>query len=50
LWAHFAPLRARRAELETHPDEADAILRRGAARAWGEASKVLARVRDAMGL
>jgi tryptophanyl-tRNA synthetase len=21
LWAHFAPLRARRAELETHPDE-----------------------------
>jgi tryptophanyl-tRNA synthetase len=50
LWDHFAPLRARRAELEARPDEVDAILRRGAERARAEAAKVLARVRNAMGL
>ncbi len=50
LWEHFAPMRNRRAELEADPGHVEAILRSGAERARGEAARVLARVRHAMGL
>jgi tryptophanyl-tRNA synthetase len=50
IWEHFAPMRARRTELQANPDEVDAILRAGAERARAHASKVLARVRTAVGL
>jgi tryptophanyl-tRNA synthetase len=50
IWEHFAPMRARRAELESDPGEVEAILRAGAERARTEAAKVLSRVRQAVGL
>ena len=50
LWEHFAPARARRAEIESDPKYIDEVLRRGAARANELANVTLRRVRQAMGL
>jgi len=47
---YFEPMRARRAELEHKPDEIEAILRRGAARARELATPVLEACRAASGL
>jgi tryptophanyl-tRNA synthetase len=49
-WNHFAPYRARRAELAANPDYVDQVLRDGAGRARATASVVLRRVRQACGL
>ena len=49
-WEFFAPMRARRAEILADPGYVDRVLADGAARAREEASKVLARVRRAVGL
>ena len=49
-WDYFAPMRARRAEILTDPSYVDEVLAAGALRAREEASKVLARVRRAVGL
>jgi tryptophanyl-tRNA synthetase len=49
-WDYFAPMRARREELVAHPEEVDAVLRDGAEKAREEATKVLDRVRRAVGL
>jgi tryptophanyl-tRNA synthetase len=46
----FAPFRARRAELQAHPDYVEEVLRKGAERARTEAAKTLDRARDAVGL
>ena len=50
FWTRFAPLRARRAELERNPAFVEDVLRRGAARARAEARKTLAAARRAMGI
>ena len=50
IWEHFAPARARRAEIESDPKYIDEVLRRGAARANELANVTLRRVRQAMGL
>jgi len=49
-WSHFAPARARRAELVANPDYVREVLAQGAERARAVASKVLARARHASGL
>ncbi len=49
-WDFFAPMRDRRAEILADPGYVDRVLADGAARAREEASKVLARVRRAVGL
>jgi tryptophanyl-tRNA synthetase len=49
-WDFFAPMRARRAEILADPGHVDRVLADGAARARAEASKVLVRVRRAVGL
>lgn len=49
-WDYFAPMRARRAELEKDLSQVEAILAAGAVRAREEAAKTLARVRAAVGL
>jgi tryptophanyl-tRNA synthetase len=49
-WDFFAPMRARRAEILADPGYVDKVLADGAVRAREEASKVLARVRKAVGL
>ncbi len=49
-WDHFAPMRARRAEIEADPGFVDQVLANGAMRAREEAGKVLKRVRRAVGL
>ncbi|RYD46378.1 MAG: tryptophan--tRNA ligase, partial [Verrucomicrobiaceae bacterium] len=49
-WDYFAPMRARRAEILADPGYVDNVLADGAVRAREEASKVLARVRKAVGL
>ena len=49
-WDYFAPMRARRAEILADPSYVDEVLAAGALRAREEASKVLARVRRAVGL
>ncbi|MCS6771318.1 MAG: tryptophan--tRNA ligase [Kiritimatiellae bacterium] len=48
--AHFAPLRARRAELAANLDYVEQVLRRGAERARAEARATLAKARAAAGL
>ena len=48
--AHFAPYRARRAELAANPGYVDQVLRDGAVRARATASAVLQRARQACGL
>jgi tryptophanyl-tRNA synthetase len=49
-WAHFAEARARRKELEAHPDHVLEVLRAGAERARAVARPVLKRARRACGL
>jgi len=49
-WDYFAPMRARREELVANPGEVDAVLQAGAEKAREEATKVLDRVRKAVGL
>jgi tryptophanyl-tRNA synthetase len=49
-WEHFAPARARRAELVANPGHVDRVLRDGAERARSVADKVLQRARQACGL
>lgn len=49
-WDYFAPMRARRAEIVATPGYVDEVLAQGAARAQAEASRVLDRVRRAVGL
>ena len=50
IGTYFAPMRARREELVANPDEVDAVLKAGAEKARTEATKVLDRVRKAVGL
>lgn len=50
LWEYFAPMRARRAEILAQPDYVDEVLASGAERANAIASRVMARVRGAVGL
>jgi tryptophanyl-tRNA synthetase len=50
VWTHFAPARARRAELVANLDQVEATLRDGAARARAVATPVLDRARKACGL
>ncbi|MDD5349765.1 MAG: tryptophan--tRNA ligase [Chthoniobacteraceae bacterium] len=50
IWEHFAPARARRAEIEANPGYIDEVLRKGALRANELANATLGRVRNAMGL
>lgn len=49
-WNYFAEARAKRAELAAHPDQVEAILRDGAARAKAVATQVLKRARKACGI
>ncbi len=49
-WDHFSAMRTRRAELVANPDQVDAVLQAGAHKAREEATKVLDRVRRAVGL
>ncbi|MDQ5978788.1 MAG: tryptophanyl-tRNA synthetase [Verrucomicrobiota bacterium] len=49
-WNHFAPYRAKRAELVANSDYVDQVLRDGAARARAVAEKTLARARKNCGL
>ncbi|NJM38738.1 MAG: tryptophan--tRNA ligase [Akkermansiaceae bacterium] len=49
-WEYFAPMRARRAEILADPSYVDRVLADGAERAREEATKVLCRVRKAVGL
>jgi tryptophanyl-tRNA synthetase len=49
IWEHFAPFRARRAELAADPATLDAILADGALRARAVALPTMERVRKAMG-
>lgn len=49
-WEYFAQARQRRAELAAHPDEVNAILRRGAEKARAIAAVVLKRARRACGI
>jgi tryptophanyl-tRNA synthetase len=49
-WEHFAPMRARRAELASDPAQVEAVLKDGAERARAVASGVLKRARRACGI
>ena len=50
LWEYFAPMRARRAEILAQPEYVNEVLARGAERANAIATRVMARVREAVGL
>jgi tryptophanyl-tRNA synthetase len=50
VWEYFAPMRARRAELEADRAHVDEVLRRGAEHANKLAATVMARVETAVGL
>ena len=50
IWEYFAPMRARRAELEGSLDFVEKVLRDGAERARGIAQTTMGRVRSATGL
>ena len=50
MWEYFAPMRARRAELEANLDHVRDVLRNGAEKARGIAQKKMDRVRHATGL
>jgi tryptophanyl-tRNA synthetase len=50
IWEYFAPMRARRAELEGNLDFVEKVLRDGAERARGIAQATMGRVRAATGL
>jgi tryptophanyl-tRNA synthetase len=47
---YFAPMRARRQEMEARPGFVDEVLREGARRAQAAAAVVMERVRNAVGL
>ena len=47
---HFAPGRARRKELEKHPEIVEGVLRKGAEKAGAEAKETMRLVREAVGL
>jgi tryptophanyl-tRNA synthetase len=49
-WDYFAPMRARREEILKDPGYVESVLQAGAVRAREESGKVLARVRQAVGL
>ena len=49
-WEHFAPMRARRAELLEAPDYVESVLKSGAEKARTLAETTLNRVREAVGL
>ncbi len=48
--AYFGPFRERRKQLAAHPEQAEAILQRGAQRARAEARQTMALVRQAVGM
>ncbi len=50
LWTYFAPMRARRAELEANPDYVAKVLCEGAERASAVANVTMEKVRRAVGL
>src|SRR5947207_13581325 len=50
LWDYFEPMRKRRTEIFADPRYVDEVLKRGAQQANEAADKVMARVRDAVGL
>ena len=50
LWSYFEPMRKRREEILADPKYVDDVLARGAEKAGAEAEKVMARVRQAVGL
>jgi tryptophanyl-tRNA synthetase len=50
LWDYFEPMRKRRAEILADPSYVDGVLTSGARRANEAADKVMARVREAVGL
>src|SRR5204863_4366346 len=50
LWEYFEPMRKRRSEILAQPRYVDEVLKRGAQQANEAADKVMARVRDAVGL
>jgi tryptophanyl-tRNA synthetase len=50
LWEHFAPMRARRAEILARPGYVEDVLRAGAERAKDVGGEVMARVRKAVGI
>ncbi len=50
LWEYFAPMRERRAEILRDASYVDDVLRQGAERANAQASRVMTRVRQAVGL
>ena len=50
IWEYFAPLRARRAELEADPAFVDRVLADGAGKARAVAQRTMTRVREAVGL
>ncbi|MGA8655795.1 MAG: tryptophan--tRNA ligase [Chthoniobacterales bacterium] len=50
VWETFAPMRKRRAELESNPDYVDRVLADGAERARQVANETMTRVRRAVGL
>jgi tryptophanyl-tRNA synthetase len=50
IWEYFAPMRARREELLKDPGAVEEVLRQGAEKARGVASKTMDRVRTAVGL
>lgn len=50
LWNYFAPMRARRAEIDADPQYIDRVLAEGAEKARAVAEKTMKRVREAVGL
>ena len=50
IWEYFAPLRARRAEIEADPAFMDRVLAEGAEKARAVAQRTMSRVRAAVGL
>ena len=48
--AHFAPMRAKREELQNNLDYVEEVLRKGAERAREETGKVMGAAREAKGL
>ena len=48
--AHFAPMRAKRAELAANPDYVESVLQKGAAKARALAAETVRKARRAVGL
>ena len=49
-WEYFSPIRSKREELENNLDYVNQVIANGAEKARAEATKVLDRVRKAVGL